>query len=254
MKKLKKLILLALSAVIAAGLIFAARVYFSATTTHINGNGESCVVLIHGLFRGPESMEEIGNALKKRGYSIINFAYSSRSENLESVANRLFYLIEKNTGREIKSISFVTHSLGSLVGRYYVSRYRVDRLKRMVMIAPPNRGSVWSRILGEHIPFMKSIIGESGNIIKNGIGDNEMIPQCEFGIIAGGLGDGEGYNPLIPGDDDMTVGVEETRLRGMKDFIRVKGQHSILLNDKNVIDNVVHFLDKGYFIKKQKGE
>lgn len=81
-----------------------------------------------------------------------------------------------------------------------------------------------------------------------------MIPQCEFGIIAGGLGDGEGYNPLIPGDDDMTVGVEETRLRGMKDFIRVKGQHSILLNDKNVIDNVVHFLDKGYFIKKQKGE
>ncbi len=251
MIKLKKLMLLTLSAVISAGLIFVARIYFSATTTHINGSGESCVVLIHGLFRGPESMEEIAEALKNKGYSIINFAYSSRTESLESVANRLFYLIEKNTGKNLKSISFVTHSLGSLVGRYYISRYRIDYLKRMVMIAPPNRGSVWSRILGENVPFMKSIIGESGKIINNGIGDNDMIPPCEFGIIAGGLGDGEGYNPLIPGDDDMTVGVDETRLKGMKDFIRIKGQHSILLKEKNVIDNVLHFLDKGSFIKKK---
>jgi hypothetical protein len=254
MKKIKNLIILALSAVLGLGLMFMARVYFSRTSTHINGHGESCVVLIHGLFRGPESMEGIAAVLRERGHSIINFGYSSRSESLDKIANRLFYLIEKNAGNDIKSISFVTHSLGSLVGRYYISRYRVDRLKRMVMIAPPNRGSVWGRMLGDNIPFMKSIIGESGDLISNGVGEHEMIPECEFGIIAGGLGDGEGYNPLIPGDDDMTVGVEETKLEGMKDFLLVKGQHSILLTDKNVIDNLVHFLDKGYFLKKQEGE
>jgi uncharacterized alpha/beta hydrolase family protein len=253
MKKIKILIIAAASAALAAGLIFLGRVYFSRTYTHMNGKGGSCVVLIHGLFRGPESMEDIARLLKERGHSIINFAYSSRNETMESIANRLFYLIEKNAGNDIRNISFVTHSLGSLVGRYYISRYRIDRLKRMVMIAPPNRGSVWSRILDDKIPFMKSIIGESDDIINNGIAENEMIPECEFGIIAGGLGDGEGYNPLIPGDDDMTVGVEETRLKGMKDFILVKGQHSNLLTNKIVIDNVAHFLDKGYFIKG-KGE
>ncbi len=254
MKKIRNLIILAVSAALGLGLFFWARVYFSGTKTHINGYGGSCVVLIHGLFRGPESMEEIAAALKKRGYSVINFAYSSRSESLDRVAHRLYSLIENNAGKNIKSLSFVTHSLGSLVGRYYLSHYGVDRLKRMVMIAPPNRGSVWGRILGKNLPFMKSIIGKSGNIISNGMGENDMIPPCEFGIIAGGLGDGEGYNPLIPGDDDMTVGVNETKLRGMKDFIRVKGQHSLLLTDKNVIDNTVHFLERGYFIKKGEGE
>lgn len=254
MKKFTKLIIAAASVVLTVVLIFIIRIHFSETETYINGNGGSCVVLIHGLFRGPESMKDIAAELKKRGYSIINFGYSSRSESLESVANRLFYLIEKNTGRDTTDISFVTHSLGSLVGRYYISRYRIDRLKRMVMIAPPNRGSVWSRILGENVPFMKSIIGKPGDIINRGIGGNEAVPKCEFGIIAGGLGDGKGYNPLIPGDDDMTVAVDETKLKGMKDFILIKGQHSILLSNKKVIDNVVHFLEKGYFIKKLKGE
>jgi len=55
-------------------------------------------------------------------------------------------------------------------------------------------------------------------------------------------------NPLLPGDDDGTITVEETRLEGMKDFIQIIGQHSLLLTQKSVIDNVVHFLNTGKFL------
>ncbi|HQQ50752.1 MAG TPA: hypothetical protein PLZ29_06115, partial [Spirochaetota bacterium] len=44
--------------------------------------------------------------------------------------------------------------------------------------------------------------------------------------------------------------VEETRLEGMKDFIQIIGQHSLLLTQKSVIDNVVHFLNTGKFLHK----
>ena len=74
------------------------------------------------------------------------------------------------------------------------------------------------------------------------------VPRCEFGVIAGGLGNGTGLNPLIPGDDDMTVSVEETKLPGMKDFIQIRGQHSLLLLQQEVADNVISFLKDGVFL------
>ncbi|MCK4447839.1 MAG: hypothetical protein KAW56_12260 [Candidatus Marinimicrobia bacterium] len=46
-----------------------------------------------------------------------------------------------------------------------------------------------------------------------------------FGIIAGGLNKKNGFNPLIPVDDDRTLAVEETKLNGCKDFILMPGLH-----------------------------
>lgn len=46
-------------------------------------------------------------------------------------------------------------------------------------------------------------------------------PPIEFGVIAGGTGMKMGINPLLPGDDDGTITVEETKLEGMKDFIQI---------------------------------
>jgi hypothetical protein len=64
-------------------------------------------------------------------------------------------------------------------------------------------------------------------------------PQFDFGILAGGRGDGRGYNPLISGDDDAVVTVESTRLAGARDF-RV-------LPDAKVQEYTVRFLNEGHF-------
>ena len=60
-------------------------------------------------------------------------------------------------------------------------------------------------------------------------------PSCEFAIIAGGQGNGEGLNPLITGDDDLVVGVDETKLSGARDFAVVQVFHrQKLMNDAKV--------------------
>ena len=57
-----------------------------------------------------------------------------------------------------------------------------------------------------------------------------------------GTGPGaSGYNPLIDGDDDGIVGVEETQLLGSKRLL-VPGLHTNLMNQEAVRAGVLDFL------------
>ena len=72
-------------------------------------------------------------------------------------------------------------------------------------------------------------------------------PPCELGIVAAGRGDDVGWNPFLLGDDDGLVAVRETRMEGATDALVVKGVHSFLMNDRDVIAAVVRFLESGRF-------
>jgi pimeloyl-ACP methyl ester carboxylesterase len=186
---------------------------------------------------------------------VINFGYPSTEESIEIIAALLNKEIASiPNGR--KSVNFVTHSMGSIVVRYYLAHYRVKNLKRVVMIAPPNRGSIIVSYLKNWPPY-RWFFGEAGQELTRAPESLPNIlpaPPCEFGIITGGLGNSIGFNPLIPGDDDGTIGVDETRLPGAGDFIQIKGQHSTLLMQTSVIDNVAAFLESGKFLSPSKEE
>lgn len=212
--------------------------------------GERWVILIHGVLSSPLSMLKIENALKDSGYKTINFEYSSRKEPIDTVISRLHKEITgiSGTGKNIGSINFVTHSFGGIIVRHYLEKHEVDNLGRFVMIAPPNKGSEWSSILLE-IPFFDWLLGSASQNLKP---EDISIspPPCEFGIISGKSGLETGFNPLLDGDNDGTVTVEETRLEGMKDFIVITGQHTVLLGLDKTVKNVLAFLETGNFIEK----
>ena len=205
------------------------------------------VVLLHGLLRSSSAMKKIEKALHKNGYNVINFSYDSRAESIKLITDELDKKIKTKISDDIESIDFVTHSLGSIIVRYFLSHYKIEKLNRFVMIAPPNKGSSWGRFLSKNVPFIKWFLGGAGNEITK---SEFPTPSCEFGVIAGGLGNSFGINPFLPGDNDMTVTVDETKLEGMKDFILIRGQHSTLLIQNRVINNIIHFLNKGSFIHK----
>jgi triacylglycerol lipase len=118
------------------------------------------VILLHGIMRSPRSMNSIEHSLKNRGYQVINFGYPSTEESIETIAALLDEKIASIPDNG-KSVNFVTHSMGSIVVRYYLAHYEIENLGRVVMIAPPNRGSIIVSYLKNWPPY-RWFFGEAG--------------------------------------------------------------------------------------------
>ncbi|MBN2281331.1 MAG: hypothetical protein JXQ65_12195 [Candidatus Marinimicrobia bacterium] len=226
-------------------------VFFFLIHVHLSGktiyskveNSNTLVVLIHGLADKPFSMLRLQNKMIKHRYSVLNFDYKSTKWPMDSIVTELDQNL-RSLDEDIDSIYFVVHSLGTFVVRSYLAEVKNSKVKQIVMIAPPNKGSILAENFGDHKLFLWSL-GESGQKLGKGQDDfwkSYPSPNIPFGIIAGGTNYREGFNPAIPGDDDGIVGVNETVIRGYTDIIKVPGLHSMLPWQDNVIDQTLYFL------------
>lgn len=208
------------------------------------------VVLLHGLGRTPRSMKRLEWALERENYRVINPAYPSTRLSIQDAANRWLagVLRERITDPTVK-IHFVTHSLGGIVLRQYLSGHQIENLGRVVMLAPPNQGSE----LAEHLKgncFYRFFTGPGGQQLGTGAGSlpKQLGPaDFELGVIAGD----RSWNPLfsawIPGPDDGKVSVRGTQAEGMRDFLVVHHSHTWMAWSKEVTAAVVRFLKAGQF-------
>ncbi len=206
------------------------------------------VLLVHGILRSTGTFSALEKALIDAGFDAVAISYPSSRATIEEHAEGLARLLDRQEGTE--TVSFVTHSMGGLVVRHLLSFDRAWQRRvavhRIVLIAPPNRGSAIARVI-EDIPAYRSIYGEAGQQLTPADVSNVPMLDHPFAIIAGGTGDGEGFNPLLPGDDDGTVGLAETRLEGAMDFLVVPEIHAVISNHRDTIRATINFLKHGTF-------
>ena len=210
--------------------------------------GKHLVLLVHGILRSTGTFSALEKALIGAGYDAVAISYPSSRGTIEEHAEGLARLLDRQAGTE--TVSFLTPSMGGLVVRHLLNRdeawMRRIAVHRTVLIAPPNQGSAIARLF-EDVPAYRLIYGEAGQQLTPA--EASIIPAIEhpFAIVAGGTGDGEGFNPLLPGDDDGTVGVAETRLEGAKDFLVVPEIHAMISNHQDTIRATINFLKHGKF-------
>ena len=216
------------------------------------------VIVLHGLGRTRSSMNGIARFLEKDGtYEALNVSYPSTIAEIDDHAQSLARIIENL--KDVEEIDFVAHSLGNLVVRRYLDAAKSaagsdPRFKRMVMLGPPNNGAQLANAL-DHNLVSREFIGVPGRELAENwpkLSQHLATPQFEFGIIAGGKQDAHGYNPLLSGDNDMVVTVEETRLTGARDTLCVPVIHTILMDDRAVQEATLRFLEHGYFIAEDE--
>jgi pimeloyl-ACP methyl ester carboxylesterase len=204
------------------------------------------VILVHGLMRSSKSFDEMTTALQEAGYLAVPFAYPSGRVDVQEATEYLRSVIASLEG--IEQIHFVTHSLGGLVVRNYLAAPTVDpRVQSLVMVGVPNRGAELADMFEEN-PVFRLVTGPAGqqlNTDPEGFVAQLAKPEIPFAVIAGGRGNTSGYNPLIPGDDDGTVAVESTRLRGAADSSVVASRHFSLANHPDTIAQTLRFLQSG---------
>lgn len=211
-----------------------------------------CVVLLHGMARTELSMKKMAEELTKEGYSVINYGYPSTSLDISEIAtNHVPKAISQC--KSATPINFVTHSLGGIVLRKYLSTNELKTLGRVVMLGPPNKGSEVVDTLKD-VPGFKLINGPSGMQLGTG---EEGIPNSlgpvtyPVGIIAGSSTINPILSQMLPNPDDGKVSVERTKVEGMTDHMIVPVSHPFLMQDADVIVQVKSFLKSEKFLRSE---
>ncbi len=216
---------------------------------------EHAIVLLHGLMRSADSMSRIGESLADAtGDSIVMFEYASTRASITDHAAALREVIAGLP--DGISLSFVGHSMGNIVVRHAIGDWQraeeqqtLDRIKHVVMLGPPNQGSSIARQLAK-TGVLGWITGNGGLELGPRWQEFESrlaVPHCPFGVIAGHLPESIPQNPLVDGQGDFIVSVDETRLPGAADFLEVPRMHTFLMDDPAVQRAVAAFLDHNRF-------
>lgn len=173
------------------------------------------VFTIHGFMGSSWNMYYVAGPLEDEHMDIIHWDYPSRDKTIkEHGADLVKALRDQATQNPGKPIHFLTHSMGGLILRAAVNHPECPPealIGKAVLLAPPNQGAVWGRLLGQF---------SLAHAIGSDQAGRELLTEQDFEhlgqfpetmdvmVIAGNLS----VNFLIEGENDGIVAVSETYL------------------------------------------
>jgi pimeloyl-ACP methyl ester carboxylesterase len=189
-------------------------------------------------------------ALEAAGYATLNLDYASRSKSLGLLADDIHCPITSFAGKIDGSLHFAAHSMGGLLTRAYLARYRPERLGRVVMLGTPNGGSEIADAL-RSLSAYRRYFGPAGQQLTT-IRDpatSALLPAVDYpvGIIAGNRSIYPISRLFLPRPNDGRVSVENTKLDGMADHVVISTAHPWLMRNRQAIELTLVFLRRGRF-------
>jgi hypothetical protein len=202
------------------------------------------VVTIHGFYGTTWDFIYASRILEKEKICVKHWSYPSTEKHIVEHAHDLvIYLQQLAYQNPGKPIHFLTHSMGGLILRAALNCPSCPfeaRVGKAVLLAPPNQGAAWGRLLGGF--YLPNFV--CGN--KSGY---ELMTEFDFEhlgqfpvtkdvmVVAGNFS----LNPLIDGDNDGTVTVSETYLSTPHKHVIIKVGHKTILFSTNVSKLVMNF-------------
>lgn len=213
--------------------------------------GGDYVVLLHGVARTSKSMGKLQAAFEKANYRVLNIDYPSRSAPIGQLAEAIHPLIENLQVEEGRKIHFVGYSMGGLVARAYIEKYRPAALGRVVLLGTPNGGSEVADFLKDNKLFHWAY-GPAGQDLRT---DAQLaallgVVDYDMGVVAGtSTLDPISSYLIIKGPNDGKVSVASTKVEGMKEHVVLPVTHTFMPANKAVIAQALHFIGHGSFKK-----
>lgn len=209
------------------------------------------VVFLHGISRSFRSLIKLQQAVDNAGFATRNIGYPSREKPLSALVDDIHPAIAPFTDDNEGATHFVCHSMGGLLARAYIARYRPARLGRVVMLGTPNGGSEIADKLRDWWLY-RMYFGPAGQqLVTARDADTEaLLPAVDYpvGVIAGNRSlDPIASNFMLPDADDGRVTVARTKLDGMADHVVIPASHAFMMKNKEAIAQTIAFLQTGRF-------
>lgn len=209
---------------------------------------DECVITLHGLLRGEGSMQPMADFLMQSGYVVVNQGYPSREAPIADLAAEAIpTAVEACDGAE--RIHFVTHSLGGILVRQFLTEHTLPNLGRTVMLGPPNGGSEIVDKLGDLTLFewLNGPAGQELGTAPDSVPNRLGPAQFEVGVIAGTRSIDPVMSAMLPNPDDGRVSVASTKLEGLRDHLVLPVTHAFMMRDDTVMQAALRFLRTGSF-------
>lgn len=211
-------------------------------------NDQEVVIMLHGLWRSIRAMQPMARYLTERGYTTVNVPYASFRHDLDKlvslVAEEIRPWIEQG-----KTVHFVTHSLGGVVLKRLLELVHIEKIGRVVMLAPPHRGSeIVDWILSSPLRTVKGVLGPAGEFLSSARmseHSENFPPDVEAAVIMGDKSGIPFFRRLLDASNDGLVSVEKGRLLGIKEFEIVNADHTFISSDLSVMQLVANFIKLG---------
>ncbi len=194
-------------------------------------------------------MRWLGRRLDRAGFRTINPGYPSTCHGIEALVAEFVRPAVEEARAEGGPVHVVTHSLGGILVRAHAARFGLPDGSRVVMLAPPNAGSPVADLLRDRWPFT-AWCGPALRELGTGPGSVPLsLGPVGFalGVIAGARNPYPWFGRTFGGPSDGLVSVESARVAGMADFVVVRAGHSLIMRNRVVARQTVHFLREGHF-------
>ena len=206
------------------------------------------VILLAGLNNSTLNMKRLEWSLRRAGYHVVNLPYRSHYGNIAQIADHYLPPVIAQIPPHAK-IHFVTHSMGGIILRQYLSNHDLPNLGRVIMIAPPNHGTPIADFFRRHW-WGRLFLGPAGRELGTSPSDAPQrlpAPHFPFAVIAGDFTLSPLAHFLLPEASDGTIPLESTKLPGMGDFLIVHSRHTLILWRQQTLRAVLSYLQTGSF-------
>jgi len=199
------------------------------------GRGQREVVsLVHGFLANRLMLSLLAHRLGRHGYLPRPWGYWNMCCSIRVHAERFATQLERlDADPGIDALHLVTHSMGGIIARAALDRYRPRKLGRFVMLAPPNRGSFVATAAAGAFGGLFRPVAELTTAPDSFVNSLGTPSGVQIGVIAAG--------------HDALVAPESTDPGVPHDLVTLPCLHSSLLFRRDAAALVADFLATGSF-------
>jgi hypothetical protein len=193
-------------------------------------------ILIHGMARTPLSLFLLAQRLRREGFTVHLFGYST----LQSFATCTARLAARvRTLDSHEPFVLVGHSLGCVLIRAVLPQLEPMRPVACFFLAPPSRVTKAARFFARN-PLYRLLTRDSGQLLANEKFMGSLpVPTVPVRTYAGTAGYKGRFSPFGQKDNDGILALSETLLAADDEVVRVHAIHTFIMNSAFVSNHIV---------------